>query len=495
MPAAQFVAQFPLRAIYPGHLEIMEGQMLLQAWRVATGEPLYVEPSLSAIAPPYFPLWFHAVALLMRVIGEPAWWTGRLVSFLSALGVGALFFAFGKREGRGRIAGAVAAGLFFATYGLTGAYWDLARVDSLPLALGFAAFVLPVLRPTWISAVAAGALMALSVLGKQTQIAFIPVLVFAFLPSSLWRGIVAALIASALSAIAVFAINDASDGWMWKYTIDMVAHHHIRAERYSLFALWLAKHFGVHLALIAAYLVTRLARRAWREIFGEPWFYFIGAGVILAVAIWRIDGAYHNSLIPAAMAMVAGAVVFGARLAREYAHQLPQTNAARAILATMVVAVMLVMGGYPFALGHPLWKQVPTRSMRHAVKRLNATVAAYPGTVYMPFHTLLSNPNRHLPHNVPLRDLAASPWGRTHHRRLMRELRDLKIDAFLTKSRRHQPARFLPILAGMKREKMPKRLMAKTGPLTGWPDALYERPESAGTMAKTHRETRKNRRR
>ncbi|MCZ7582481.1 MAG: hypothetical protein M5R36_03630 [Deltaproteobacteria bacterium] len=89
-PAAFFVWRFPPRAVFPAHLEIMEGQMLFQAWRVAQGEPLYVEPSLDAISPPYFPLYFYAVALLIKLAG-PGWWTGRLVSFLSAIGAGALF--------------------------------------------------------------------------------------------------------------------------------------------------------------------------------------------------------------------------------------------------------------------------------------------------------------------------------------------------------------------------------------------------------------------
>jgi hypothetical protein len=481
-PILIFIAQFFQRANFPAHLEIMEGQNLFHCWRVASGLPLYVEPSIEAISPPYFPLFYYVVALLMKIVG-PQWWTGRLVSFLSALGIGALYYHVGRRESGARLWGVVAAGLFFGAYGLTGAYYDLFRVDSLPLFLGFAAFTMAVYRQSWAAVAGASILLFLAVTGKQTELALWPVIFLTLVFANRKKGLAFAFASVLLIAVFVWLFNANSSGWFIKYTIDMVGHHALHKAHQRLFPLWILQHFGIPLACIVFYGTSILFHRKLSRIFTEPWFYFIGSSLLASFLIYRIHGSYLNSLIPAAMGMIAGLVVFAPRLWRGYSPKLPGFAHSLAPWALIIlVGICLWMQDFPFALKHPLTRQVPTEQHRKAARHFNEYVRAHHGVIYTPFHTLPANPNWNLPHNVPLRDLYGSPWGKSYHDQIMADLGNLGIDQIILKRRRRVPHRYRKLLKDFDGPaRLPKNMRIDPRPLTTWPKALFKRKAYADT--------------
>ena len=113
------------RVTVPFALEWQEPAMLEHALRVRSGEPLYVAPSVDFAPYPYPPLFHGLGAALMGVFGESLA-VLRLVSLMGvALILGSLLLSFRW------LAGWVACGLFAATYGWTGSWLDVARVDSL----------------------------------------------------------------------------------------------------------------------------------------------------------------------------------------------------------------------------------------------------------------------------------------------------------------------------------------------------------------------------
>ncbi len=477
-PTILFLMQFVFRANFPAHLEIMEGQNLFHCRRVAQGLPLYVEPSINAISPPYFPLYYHVVGLLMKFAG-PQWWTGRLVSFLSAIGIGFLFYRIGRGESGTRLWGIAAAGLFFGAYGLTGAYYDLFRVDSLPLFLGFAAFYVALYKDSWLSVLGAAVLVFLAVAGKQTEAAIWPVIVFAYLFKDWKKALAFAGVSVGLIAAFIWLYNWQSGGWFYKYTLNMVSHHAIHQKHQRLFPSWLLAHFGIGAACCVLWGIFLLARAKAKKFFTESWFYFIGSGILSSFIIYRIHGSYLNSLIPAAMGMIAGVVVFGPRLWKSAAGRLPEAakNFAPWLLAPLM-ALMLWMQGFPYALKYPLTRQVPSKQHRQAARAFNDYLRTYHGVIYIPFHTLPANPNWNLPHNVPLRDLKASPWGKKYHDRIMKELETLGIDQVILKSRRRTPYRYRKLLRDFDGpQELPKCMRVDPRPLTTWPKALYKKKD------------------
>ena len=122
------------RVGYPYELDWMEGGSVELAARVAAGHSLYAPPTLAFVGWTYPPLYYWIAAAVAKLTGvgfEPL----RLVSLTASLVSIATLAWIVTRETGDRIAGLVAAGLFAATFRISGAWFDTGRVDSLFLAL------------------------------------------------------------------------------------------------------------------------------------------------------------------------------------------------------------------------------------------------------------------------------------------------------------------------------------------------------------------------
>ncbi|MCZ7582482.1 MAG: hypothetical protein M5R36_03635 [Deltaproteobacteria bacterium] len=333
-------------------------------------------------------------------------------------------------------------------------------------------------RPDARGALLSALLVFLSIMGKQSQLFLVPVCAIAAGRQRFRWGAVHLAVSLALTAAAVAALNAATNGWFIKYTIGMVSDHQVLTARYKEFPIIMLRNFFLPFAAVFIYGAYLLVTKRFGEFFREPWFYFIGASLIASLAIWRYNGAYLNSFIPGAMAMVAGFAVAAPRLwmlVRGEVHG--ERRIAAGLLSMIAVAVMLWAQDFPNALSAPLWKQVPSKEHRQTARRFNKFIKNYPGVVILPFHTLPSNPDWRLPHNVGLRDLQGSDWGRRYHRGLLKELKERRIDAFIFKGGRI-PWRFRAILKDYKRQRLPRELRADPGPLTPWPKWIYTRKDA-----------------
>ncbi len=155
------------RLNYPYDLEWMEGGTLEHVARVLGGRPLYVAPSLEFTPYIYAPLYYYVAAPSAYLFGLrllPL----RLVSFAASLGVFALIAALVHGRTRSRLGALVGAGLFAALFDRAGAFFDLARVDSL--ALFFALLGVWLLLASERQDVAAGLLLAAACFTKQSML-------------------------------------------------------------------------------------------------------------------------------------------------------------------------------------------------------------------------------------------------------------------------------------------------------------------------------------
>ena len=136
------------RVAYPYALDLVEEGMVMQAWRVAQGLPVFVPPNAEFVPQVYMPLFTWLGGLLMRLTGF-GFWPLRLISFLSVVGTAVLIFIIGWREScdqsiAGKTAAFVGSGLFLGGYRLVGGWYDLARVDALFAFLSLAGLALVV---------------------------------------------------------------------------------------------------------------------------------------------------------------------------------------------------------------------------------------------------------------------------------------------------------------------------------------------------------------
>jgi 4-amino-4-deoxy-L-arabinose transferase-like glycosyltransferase len=351
--AAGFILLFLIVALgrigTPYELEWMEGAMVDHTMRLLSGQPLYAAPSLDFVPFPYPPVFHYAGAIVALIVG-PSFTALRIVSLLATLGVLILIGLFVPHEGGHPAWGLVAAGIFAATFPLSGGWFDVGRVDTLMLALILAALYTARVTTTWRGDVLAGGLATLAIFTKQPAlIALLPALILAPLWLG-WRR--AARFLGALcvtSAVLFMGLNALYGGWFKHYTLDLVSQHTIIPE--MLTGFWTGDLLGqvpvlLLLALIALILppVTD-SRRGWL-------FYVALLGGLLGGS-WsgRMNwGSVLNMLMPvhAGLAILAGLALAGLdRLARERGGRFSALlGGAALILAAQLIAFVYAPATY-----------------------------------------------------------------------------------------------------------------------------------------------------
>lgn len=119
-----------LRLRYPFQLEWLEGAVVTSSQWILSGHFLYERLSLQFTPLLYNPVYFYVSAAFAAVLG-PGFLAPRLVSVLATIGCGSLIFDLVRRETANRWSALAATGFYAATFKLTGAWMDVARVDSL----------------------------------------------------------------------------------------------------------------------------------------------------------------------------------------------------------------------------------------------------------------------------------------------------------------------------------------------------------------------------
>ena len=307
----------------------------------------------------------------------------RVVSVAASVAVLALLALIVRRAGGSTVAGFVAAGLYAATYRVSGAFADTARVDSLFLALLLAAVFVGMRARTWRGGIWLGAVLLLAFLTKQNAL-----LVAA--PMLLWllvRRRSVGVGATATLGVGVVAStlvgNLLTDGWYARYVVEQLP-----TQSWSLRWLWAFWYEDL--------LVRSPCPRSWwwsrswsdgsarvgRQVVGthgrEDYAYLAAGAVGMLAASWvaRLhEGGYANVSMPA-QAAVAGAL--GLLLAAWL-----RSGSVTATVA-WVVAGLLAVQVVTMSLAH--LDVVPSQQDRDAGDRFVATLRQLPGSVLVPTH-------------------------------------------------------------------------------------------------------------
>ena len=364
---------------YPFELEWMEGGVLQHVERVLEGRMLYVPPSLEFTPFIYTPLYYFVSAPLVAIMGS-SFLPMRLVSALAAVVVCVLIYRLVLRDARSRLAAFVAVGLFAATFRHSGAWLDLARVDSLFLAFLVGSVYLIRRYPSPRGAIAAGALLGLSFLTKQfAAVVAVPLLGWLVLThirrATAFAGGVLAIVGPVVTVFQVM-----SHGWFGYYAFELPPHHawaHAELTRFWTADLLFALPIGILLAVTCCLLRDRGR--------SDPgfWVSFL-LGMVGSSYLARLhSGGYDNVLLPAYAGI---AVAAGLGLASIPAQKW-WPNSLRG--GVEVTTVLLVLVQFALLIYDPR-SQVPSRSDldagRYVVERLRGAA----GEIYVPFHGYLS---------------------------------------------------------------------------------------------------------
>ncbi|HEY8308066.1 MAG TPA: glycosyltransferase family 39 protein [Lapillicoccus sp.] len=367
---------------YPYELTYFEGSTVEVAGRVAAGQSLYGPPTTEYTPWPYPPLYFWLTGALAKLTGVDLT-TMRVVSVAASVAVLVLLALIVRRAGGSTVAGIVAAGLYAATYRVSGAFADTARVDSLLLALLLAAVFVGMRARTWRGGVGLGGMLLLAFLTKQNAL-----LVAA--PMLLWllvrrRGVgVGATTTLGIGVVASTLVgNVVTDGWYARYVVEQLP-----TQSWSLRWLWafwwedLLLPFAVSAAVVVVAFVVRRVRpgsqRGERDAWPEDYGYLAACAVGMLAASWvaRLhEGGAANVAMPA-QAAAAGAL--GLLLARWLRSGSVTATVAWVVAALLAVQVVTMSSAH---LG-----VVPSQEDRDAGDRFIATLRQLPGTVLVPTH-------------------------------------------------------------------------------------------------------------
>jgi hypothetical protein len=200
------LAEAAITFIYP--LDYGEGPLLDQTMRLASGENIYrndlsVPPYTISNYPPLFPLIQAPFALIFG----PAFWYGRLISFLAAL-LTAVFIGLSLLALTRDRAAAVAGGLIFLAFPYV-QYWTLLnRIDSLALVLSWAALFVIIRWPERRWGIPLGAaLLVASIFTRQSYALAAPFAAFVWLFFAVhWRKAVQLALITGTVALGLFLL-------------------------------------------------------------------------------------------------------------------------------------------------------------------------------------------------------------------------------------------------------------------------------------------------
>jgi len=369
-----------MRLRYPYELEWIEGGFVDQVGRIVAGRSVYGPPDISFTPFLYTPLYFYLAALPAKIFGA-GFFPLRLVSFLASLAALGGIFWIVQREARNLLASVLAAGVFIASYRITGAWLDIARVDSLSIAfLIFFCLSIPQIpnRGRWLLA---GVLASLTYLTKQTLVvALVPfflVHLIQYRRRAVWMA--AGFLIPAVVVTVLF--NLATSGWYSFYTFDLLVQQTEWLSREVMIGFWttdLFRHYAVTIffSLAGLFLLFRRDR-------GEFWKWLsLLAGALLCSFLARIkSGGYDNVLLPA-VALLSMLLGIGWSRVISRMEQFPL------LVRSAAGIVLMVAVGYQFYhLRYNPADQIPAPSNYQAGEDFIRYVSAIPGEVYIPYHT------------------------------------------------------------------------------------------------------------
>jgi 4-amino-4-deoxy-L-arabinose transferase-like glycosyltransferase len=372
---------------YPYEIEWIEGGMVDEVRRAATGQPLYVAPTLDYVPFIYAPLWFYLAAAASRVFGV-GFFAARLVSVLASLVSLALIARTVHRETKDRTAALAAAGVFAATYPLATAFYDLARVDSLFVACALGGLYLVRFRAAGSAraTVAAAALFALAFFTKQSgPIVFAPVALYVWLEDRR-RGALFAAAGAALMGVPVLVWTRLSDGWFWHFVFTLPSHHE-RVKRFLLTFWWddmlwprgVAATRPTLIAVACLFAVFYLAAGSAPAEPGRPRRFYLlaSAGMVGASLAGRMHlGGWRNVCSPA-YAMLAVLFGLGLHAALSRASARPERRDVFVLGAAALQMLLMLYDPRPY---------LPSREHEAAWRDLTASVEAMDGDVYVSAH-------------------------------------------------------------------------------------------------------------
>jgi len=237
----------------------------------------------------------------MAILG-PGFFPLRLVAFIASMGCFVVIFQCVRAETHSVYAGFVSAGLYAATFRLSGAWFDIGRVDSLALFLLLAGMYLLRQNRTGWHDVFAGIVFTISFFTKQSAlVVVVPMIAACIVTREKWRKGLFVTTFVLLTGCGILAYDHFTHGWFSFYTLILPTHH--RIDKPFIWWFWaddILKPLHV-VVLFAIVFLGRIALDNGNKKSGDTFFhYMLFAGMVGSSWMARThSGGYNNVLMTA----------------------------------------------------------------------------------------------------------------------------------------------------------------------------------------------------
>lgn len=412
MQIALMVRTVAARFGYAYDLEWMEGAVLHHAWRIGEGLSSYHAPSVDFVPFLYTPLYPTLVALLGKVVGI-SYQSGRAVSLLSVavvMGVMALMVVWSVDRIRpmtqkrmvetGSLVGVAALSamaVYASGYPWTYGWYDIARVDSMLVALvSVALYLLRIWgRPScaseqcwgfWDSRIAlCAALLGASFFVKQTGVMFVAAGGAALFLMN-WRMVPLYVgITGCIGLGGTYLANLKTGGWFWAYVYQYHQRHGSSPARFwgGFTGFWerypqLVCLVGVAAVALIAYVAVKrkMPKTGGCFLF---WSWIFAVSVFVSATGLATQWSELNAYIPA---LVFGGFAAAISLVLLFEMALKISNRAAHVVVTVALAALALQA---YSLRWEPAKYIPTAAASEAGDRLLERIRATEGEVFVPF--------------------------------------------------------------------------------------------------------------
>ncbi len=397
-----YIVIFVYQVRYPFEIEWMEGGSVDHVIRILQGQKLYVEPSIEFVPYIYTPFYFYVSALFWLIFGV-SFVPLRLVSFLSTIGCFVVIFFFVKKETKSNYWGIISTGVFAATYQLSGAWFNIGRVDPLATFLLILAVYLLKNHKSIPLLVISGVLTFLSFFTKQSIFLILAGLFIYSIVKHRLKSI--AFIIPALLGIILSTIiaNILSDGWYSYYIFELPKYHNFL--EHLLYAYWtkdIMSSFTIGMMFLLFYILHTIPlKRDYNKITRFIFYLFVPLSFIFTSWLSRIhSGGYLNVLIPAFLMI---SILFIIGLSKVYDFIKNRLN--NKIYLIFMYVICIVQLALLFYLPT---NYIPTKEDLRAGEHLVEVISKLEGEVIMPstgYIPRLAGKNTMYAHNMAIYDV------------------------------------------------------------------------------------------
>lgn len=424
---AVFVIIAAIRLMYPFELEWIEGAYVDQTLRIAQGYFPYSPPNIYLIPISKTPVFFYLSAGLIKVLGV-GFLAPRLVSIIATIGICGLLLWAVKLESRSWVPGITAAGIYIASYRMSGAWMDLAKTDSLFLFFLVAAFIIGQRARRWPGWLLSGVLFVLAFFTKQLALPIIVALAVVSLVVQRGRNWVQWLTICVFGVGLFFGLDYFSQGWFSFYTFE-TSITHTRISDIGLFwkkilpIMWPA----FILAIFYTLSVFRRSRLYKLELIPKDW-ESLAFGWVLVITSWSIFlkvWTYDNGLMMASLGI---ALLSGFGLADVYRRSTNEHEEYAGNVG-LTVCLLLAIAQFVYLVYNPV-EQLPTRQDKAAAEAFVQKIEQLPGEVLVfnhGFYSHLAGKQTYL-HSAPFSDVLGAEIPKTNQETYQRQ--QIVIDMF-----------------------------------------------------------------